>query len=40
MFTIDDKVIGGWRNADKVWFDPNKGRMAQIERSVGGPTSG
>jgi len=40
MFTIDDKVIGGWRNADRVWFDPNKGRMAQIERSVGGPTSG
>jgi sulfate/thiosulfate transport system substrate-binding protein len=39
-FKIDDKYIGGWRNADKVWFDPNKGRMAQIERSVGGPTSG
>jgi sulfate transport system substrate-binding protein len=39
-FKIDDKYIGGWRNADKVWFDPNKGRMAQIERAVGGPTSG
>jgi sulfate transport system substrate-binding protein len=40
IFKIDDKYIGGWRNADKVWFDPNKGRMAQIERAVGGPTSG
>ena len=40
IFKVDDKVIGGWRNADKVWFDPNKGRMAQIERAVGGPTTG
>jgi sulfate transport system substrate-binding protein len=40
IFKVDDKVIGGWRNADKVWFDPNKGRMAKIEREVGGPTSG
>jgi sulfate transport system substrate-binding protein len=40
IFRIDDKIIGGWRNADKVWFDPNKGRMAEIERAVGGPTSG
>jgi sulfate/thiosulfate transport system substrate-binding protein len=40
MFKIDDKYIGGWRNADKVWFDPNKGRMVEIERSVGGPTTG
>ena len=40
IFKIDDKYIGGWRNADKVWFDPNKGRMAAIERAVGGPTSG
>jgi sulfate/thiosulfate transport system substrate-binding protein len=40
IFKVDDKIIGGWRNADKVWFDPNKGRMAQIEREVGGPTSG
>jgi sulfate/thiosulfate-binding protein len=40
IFKIGDKYIGGWRNADKVWFDPNKGRMAQIERAVGGPTSG
>jgi len=40
IFKVDDKYIGGWRTADKVWFDPNKGRMAQIERAVGGPTSG
>jgi sulfate/thiosulfate-binding protein len=40
IFKIDDKQFGGWRNADKVWFDPNKGRMAKIERAVGGPTTG
>src|SRR2546425_2349490 len=40
IFKIDDKIIGGWRNADKIWFDPNKGRMVAIERAVGGPTSG
>jgi sulfate transport system substrate-binding protein len=40
IFKVDDKYIGGWRQADKVWFDPNKGRMAQIEKAVGGPTSG
>jgi sulfate/thiosulfate transport system substrate-binding protein len=40
IFKIDDKYIGGWQTADKVWFDPNKGRIAQIERSVGGPTAG
>jgi sulfate transport system substrate-binding protein len=40
IFKVDDKYIGGWRTADKVWFDPNKGRMAQIERSIGGPSSG
>jgi sulfate transport system substrate-binding protein len=40
IFKIDDKIIGGWRRADDVWFDPNKGRMVQIERAVGGPTSG
>jgi len=40
IFKVDDKIIGGWRHADDVWFDPNKGRMVQIERAVGGPTSG
>ena len=34
------RSIGGWRAADKKWFDPNKGLMAKIERAVGGPTSG
>jgi sulfate/thiosulfate-binding protein len=36
MFTIDDKTIGGWRAADKRWFDPNSGLMTQIEKAVGG----
>jgi len=40
IFKVDDGYIGGWRNADKVWFDPNNGRMAKIERAVGGPSSG
>jgi sulfate/thiosulfate transport system substrate-binding protein len=40
VFTIDDKTIGGWRAADKKWFDPNAGRMAAIEKAVGGPSSG
>jgi sulfate/thiosulfate transport system substrate-binding protein len=40
IFKIDDKYIGGWRNADKVWFDPSNGRMTKIEQAVGGPTTG
>ena len=40
IFKVDDKYIGGWRNADKVWFDLKNGRMVQIEKSVGGPSSG
>lgn len=40
IFKIDDTFLGGWRNADKVWFDPNNGRMVKIERAVGGPSSG
>src|SRR5262249_13707048 len=40
IFRIDAPYIGGWRQADKVWFDPDKGRMARIEQAVGGPTSG
>jgi sulfate transport system substrate-binding protein len=39
LITIDAKYIGGWRNADKIWFGPN-GRMAKIEQADGGPTSG
>ncbi len=38
IFTINDRIFGGWRTVDRVWFDPSKGRMAQIERKVGGPT--
>jgi hypothetical protein len=33
-------VIGGWRNADRVWFDPKNGRMVKIEQTIGGPTTG
>ena len=40
IFQVDDRIIGGWRQADRVWFDPNDGRMVKIERAVGGPTSG
>ena len=40
VFRVDDKYIGGWRNADKVWFQPNTGRMAKIEQAVGGPSAG
>jgi sulfate/thiosulfate-binding protein len=36
IFKVDDKTIGGWRAADKRWFDPNHGLMAGIERAVGG----
>jgi sulfate/thiosulfate transport system substrate-binding protein len=36
VFTIDDKTIGGWRAADKRWFEPNHGLMAGIEKSIGG----
>jgi sulfate/thiosulfate transport system substrate-binding protein len=40
IFTIDDKYIGGWRAADKKWFDPKNGLMTKIEQAVGGPTTG
>jgi sulfate transport system substrate-binding protein len=40
IFKIDDRYLGGWRNADKVWFDPTTGRMVKIEQTVGGPSSG
>ena len=38
-FNINDKLFGGWRNANKVWFDLDNGRMVKIEKAVGGPTS-
>jgi hypothetical protein len=37
-FNIRDKLFGGWRKADRVWFDLDNGRMVAIERAVGGPT--
>jgi sulfate/thiosulfate-binding protein len=38
IFRIDDaKLFGGWRAADKKWFDEGA-LMAQIEQKVGGPT--
>jgi len=39
IFTIDDRVFGGWRAVDKRWFT-SSGLMAGIERQIGGPTSG
>jgi sulfate transport system substrate-binding protein len=40
IFKVDEKAIGGWRQADKVWFDPRSGRMVKIEQATGGPTTG
>ncbi len=40
IFRIADPLFGGWRRADRVWFDPGTGRMAGIEGEVGGPTGG
>ena len=37
-FNIRDKLFGGWRKANRVWFDLSSGRMVGIERAVGGPT--
>jgi len=39
IFKVDDRYIGGWRQADKVWFDLKTGRMVKIEQAVGGPSS-
>ena len=38
--TITDKLLGGWRAADKKWFDPNKSIMQPIEKSLGVSTTG
>ena len=37
-FNINDRLFGGWRKVNRVWFDLNNGRMLAIERAVGGPT--
>jgi sulfate/thiosulfate-binding protein len=39
IFKVDDRIFGGWRTVDRKWFSSN-GIMVEIERSVGGPTSG
>lgn len=33
------KLFGGWTKANTVWFDRSNGRMLEIERAVGGPSS-
>ena len=38
-FNINDRLFGGWRKVNKVWFDLSTGRMVAIEQAVGGPTS-
>jgi sulfate/thiosulfate-binding protein len=40
LFKVDDRYIGGWRAADKKWFDPKSGLMVKIEQASGGPSSG
>jgi sulfate/thiosulfate transport system substrate-binding protein len=40
IFRIGDKYFGGWRAADKRWFDLKGGLMVGIEKKVGGPTGG
>src|SRR5581483_9326961 len=40
IFRIADKYFGGWRAADKRWFDLKSGLMVGIEKKVGGPTGG
>ncbi len=40
IFRITDRYFGGWRAADKRWFDLKSGIMVGIEKRVGGPTGG
>jgi sulfate/thiosulfate transport system substrate-binding protein len=37
-FNVRDRLFGGWRKVNRVWFDPRTGRMVGIERAVGGPS--
>jgi sulfate transport system substrate-binding protein len=37
-FNIRDRLFGGWLKANRVWFDPTRGKMVKIEQAVGGPT--
>jgi sulfate transport system substrate-binding protein len=36
VFKIGNPLFGGWNKANKVWFDPNSGRMVAIEQQAGG----
>jgi sulfate transport system substrate-binding protein len=38
IVTISNPMFGGWRAAQKRWFDPKKGLMVGIEKAIGGPT--
>ncbi len=38
IVTISNPIFGGWRAAQKRWFDPSTGLMIGIERQAGGPT--
>ena len=40
IFRIADRYFGGWRKADRRWFDLRSGLMVGIEKKVGGPTGG
>ena len=36
LFTIDQLGLGGWTKVQPLFFDPNNGILAKIERQVGG----
>jgi sulfate/thiosulfate transport system substrate-binding protein len=38
IVTISNPMFGGWRVAQKRWFDPSSGLMVGIEKAIGGPT--
>jgi len=40
LFKVADRYFGGWRAADKRWFDTKTGLMVGIEKKVEGPTGG
>ena len=40
IFRISDKYFGGWRAADRRWFDLKSGIMVRIEKKVCGPSGG
>jgi sulfate/thiosulfate-binding protein len=35
IFRVTDKVIGGWKEADKVWFNADSGRWTEIAKLFG-----